>query len=335
MKTVQSVIHATLLAALFMAANTAAAAKPGEVVEWGSTGGINWSSGKVFAEGVGVPPERAKYEAQKRALACRAAVVDGQRNLLETTQGVRVEAKTLVKDFVVESDIIRSSVQGVVKGARLLDKTVEPDGSCRVTLGISLSGDLASTLYKRAYTAKQSFHSDQAMKLASLLISTFPDLIPYAEAKPVEIKADWHAEINKVNRRLEALEKLMKVHPERAAEGVAKGAATGLIIDARGSNFIPSLAPRVRQLRGGLLYPNSTHQREAKESGKLISLFMNDLLLAQGHPRIGERPLVLKALRTWGKTRTELVLGSGAAKKLKKLIDSGFLEHGSVIVVLN
>jgi len=320
---------------LMMVATSALAENSGEVVEWNGSGGINWSSGKVFAEGVGVPPEKAKYLAQKNALACRAAIVDAQRNLLEATQGVRVQSQTLVKDFVVESDLIRTTVQGVVKGAQVMGKRMEADGSCQVTLGFSLSGDLASGLYKRAYAEKHSSHSGGAIKLASLIISKFPDLIPAAIAKPVVVQTDWATEIGKINRRLEELEKTMKLNPERVAEGVAKGDPTGLIIDARGSNFIPSLAPKVRRLKGGVMYPGSRHESEAKESGRLISLFMNDLLLAQGHPRVGERPLVIKALRTWGDTRTELVLGSDSSDKLKKLIDNGFLETASVIVVLD
>jgi len=321
-------------AMLLMAVGTAWAGKPGEVTEVVGSGNINWSSGKVFAEGVGVPPERVKYGAQKRALACRAAVVVAQRNLLETTQGVRVQSQTLVKDFVVQSDLIRTTVEGVVKGAQVVEKNYDEDGSCRVVLGLSLSGDLASSLYKRAYEEKHSSRAS-ALQLASLLMDGFPDLIPLVQASPVSVKADWSREISKINRRLEALEKMMKLNPERVAEGVARGAPTGLIIDARGSNFIPSLAPKVRRIKGGVIYPNAKHQSEAKESGRLISLFMNDLLLAQGHPRVGERPLVLKALRTWGKSRTELVLSNNSSDKLNALIAKGFLENASVIVVLD
>ncbi|RMH18844.1 MAG: hypothetical protein D6698_06495, partial [Gammaproteobacteria bacterium] len=88
----------TICIALSVIGSTSAfAGKPGEVVEWHGAGGVNWSTGKVFAEGVGVPPEWAKYEAQRHALACRAAIVDAQRNLLESTQGVRIQSSTIIK----------------------------------------------------------------------------------------------------------------------------------------------------------------------------------------------------------------------------------------------
>jgi len=216
----------------------------------------------------------------------------------------------------------------------MVGKKMAEDGSCSVVLGISLSGDLASTLYKRAYQEKQADRG-RLLYLGSLLMARFPDMIPAAEASPVGVQPDWSVEINKINRRLESLERLMKMNPERVAEGAARGEPTGLIIDARGTNFTPSLAPRVRRVHGGVIYPGRRHQHQARESGRLVSLFMNDLLLAQGHPRVGERPLVLKALRSRGKGRTELVLGKSASSRLQKLIDSGFLEVASVIVVLD
>ncbi len=42
----------------------------------------------------------------------------------------------------------------------------------------------------------------------------------------------------------------------------------------------------------------------------------------------------MKALRTFGKTRTEIVLGTDSSKKLVALIDQGFLNDTAVIIVL-
>ncbi|MDX8395947.1 MAG: hypothetical protein R8K22_06000, partial [Mariprofundaceae bacterium] len=305
----------------------------------GVNGGINWTTGRVMATGVGVPPARAKYRAKKHALACRAAVTDAQRNLLETTKGVRIQSATLVKDFMVESDLVRSTVKGVVKGAHVMAKSLEADGSCHVTMAIPLSGDLASQLYGHALNKRGAWWKAPEWLInmgdVARSFTIIPDLIPSAEAKPVAVDANWKAELGKINRRLDKLEKVLKMDPARVAQGVSRGPATGLIIDARGSNFIPSMSPKVRQLRGGIVYPNIKQQHEAKNNGRLISLFMKDLLLAQGHPRVGDRPLVMKALRTFGKTRTELVLGKESSKKLTKMISKGFLDHASVIVVMD
>jgi hypothetical protein len=61
----------------------------------------------------------AKYcKAQGRLLAERAARVDAMRRLAERIKGVRIDASTLVKDFVVESDDVNVSMRTFLKGAR-------------------------------------------------------------------------------------------------------------------------------------------------------------------------------------------------------------------------
>jgi len=49
---------------------------------------------------------------------------------------------------------------------------------------------------------------------------------------------------------------------------------------------------------------------------------------------VGERPIVLKALRTFGKTRTQIVLGTQSSDRLLGLLKEGFLDDSGVIIVL-
>jgi hypothetical protein len=60
--------------------------------------------------------------AQAKALARRGAIVDLQRNLLEFLNGVQVDARTTMEDFMA-SDRVRSEVSGVVKNVELLEGT--------------------------------------------------------------------------------------------------------------------------------------------------------------------------------------------------------------------
>lgn len=84
-------------------------------------GVINWSDGSIRAKGMGVAPANGN-EAQGMALARRAAIVDLQRNLLETIQGVQIDSQTKVEDFMAK-DTVNSAVKGTVNGVEVIDES--------------------------------------------------------------------------------------------------------------------------------------------------------------------------------------------------------------------
>ncbi|RMH52194.1 MAG: hypothetical protein D6682_02445 [Zetaproteobacteria bacterium] len=300
----------------------------------GTEGGINWTRATVEARGIGVPPERARFQARRNALACRAAKVDAQRNLLESTKGVRIDGRTLIRDAMVESDLVQSSVSGTLRaGSRVVARRLLPDGSCEVTMRMPLQGSIASAVY--GMERDQGRNGALRRWIGRIVPAAADWLIPPVAAATAPVAPSWQDELRKLDLRLTRIEKWLGDHRDRWGAIAAEGAPTGLVIDARGSNFIPSMSPKIIQLRGGVLYPDARVRREAARHGVLISLFMRDLMMAQKHPRVGERPLVLKALRTWGKTRTALVLGKEASARLKELIAKGFLDHAAVIVVMD
>lgn len=112
----------------------------------GSTGKVDWSTGVITAVGIGAPPAQPANPAQARAMAERAAQVVAYRNLLEAIKGVRVDSTTLVENFMVTSDVIRTQVSGIIQGATIMDKKYMSDGSVEVTVGMKLTGALADAL---------------------------------------------------------------------------------------------------------------------------------------------------------------------------------------------
>ena len=121
-----------------------------EVVQYFDNGSINWSTEKVVVKGIGAPPANPANMAQARAMARRAAITVARRNLLEITQGVRLVSLTLVKDFIVKSDMVRTSVQGVVRNAQVVDTAYMSDGSVEVTMVMSLTGEFGIPVQKSA-----------------------------------------------------------------------------------------------------------------------------------------------------------------------------------------
>lgn len=127
-----------------------------DYVEAVENGSINWGKGMIIAVGIGAPPANAVNMAQARAMARRAALTVGRRNLLEVVKGVRVDSQTLVRDFVVESDIVMSRVSGVVKNSQPIDTKYMSDGSVEVTVAMPLYGSWNSELLSMLQKKKPS-----------------------------------------------------------------------------------------------------------------------------------------------------------------------------------
>ena len=64
---------------------------------------------------------------QARLLAERAAEIDATRKLLERIQGLRLTSDTLVRDFITETDEIRTRARGLVRGAGVVSKYLHAD----------------------------------------------------------------------------------------------------------------------------------------------------------------------------------------------------------------
>jgi hypothetical protein len=117
----------------------------------GDKGLVNYQDGYIEAVGTGAPSEQYYGKPQARPMALRAAQVDAYRNLLETVQGVQIDSKTTVKDFVVESDVINTAISGMVKGAAIVKKEYLSDGTVEVTVRMPLSG-VAKAVIPQAIT---------------------------------------------------------------------------------------------------------------------------------------------------------------------------------------
>jgi len=111
------------------------------------TGELDWTSGIVESTGIGVINPKAVNVGQARAGCLRAATVGAQRNLLEIIQGVNIDSETTVENFMTTSDVIKTKVTGVLRGAQQKGQPVyKADGTCEVTMMVKVSGALADIL---------------------------------------------------------------------------------------------------------------------------------------------------------------------------------------------
>lgn len=104
-------------------------------------GGVDWENTQmIVAVGVGSPPE-GMAAGRANALARRAALVDAERVLAETISGVQVDSETTVSMLEVQSDIVRTKVNAIVKGFQVLGEEIGADGLYYVKIGVPLFGN--------------------------------------------------------------------------------------------------------------------------------------------------------------------------------------------------
>jgi hypothetical protein len=131
-------------------------------VETFENGKIDWTTGVASAIGIGAPPKKPINMAQARAMAKRAAVIVARRNLLEIIKGVRIDSTTLIKDFVVQSDIIRNQVDGYLERSQVVDIAYMSDGSVEATVAMNLRGGFANLMLPKSIKSIPPIRQAQA-----------------------------------------------------------------------------------------------------------------------------------------------------------------------------
>ncbi len=253
------------------------------VEQMGDKGKINWSEGYIEAVGIGAPPERYIGKPQARPMALRAAKVDAYRNLLETTKGVRIDSATVVKDFTVESDVINAQVEGLVKGAKVVNQDYLSDGTVEVTLRMPMAGGFAQVIVPKALEKK-------------------PEAAPPAPP---------------------------------AGPTPAGDVFTGMVVDARGLQARPAMAPKVLDENGKEVYGSMNVDKEfAVQQG--MSGYARDLTAAQSNPRVTNNPVSVKGVKTEGPGKSDIVISNADADKIRGAADNmTFLKKCRVMIVLD
>ena len=286
-------------------------ATQGFVAEWqdvvqnvGVSGSINWSQGIMTATGIGSPPEKYYGKPQARPMALRAAQLDAYRNLLEVTKGVRINSVTVVEDSMVSSDMIRSQVDGMVKGTQVIKKEYLSDGTVEVTIAMSLRGGFAQLILPKDIKQVSEIKT-----------------IPPAPPAPPAVEQVGEAPV--------------PPPPQPAIPTPAPAIYTGLVVDARGLGARPAMSPKLRDERGQEVYGSAYVSREyAVQQG--MAGYAKDLTASQTNPRVTNEPLTVKGLKTEGPGQSDLVISNADADKIRSASENlSFLKKCRVMIVLD
>jgi len=338
-----------LMSAVMVNAQTA---NPFDAVETVGQGMINWTSGEVYATGIGAPPTNAVNPAQARAMAERAAQVVAYRNLLEIVKGVRVDSETVVENFMTKSDIIRTKVDGVIKGAMPVKKQYLSDGSVEITVVMRMKGDFLNAVVPETFggtalpppalrpAPSVQVPAPQRPAPAPPTPEKRPEPTRVEPAKPVPQQPEKKPEPPKVvqpqqpqpDKKPEPAPQPPMV-PDQSTTQFKGGKATGVVIDGRGLGLKPALLPKIIDPQGQEIYVGQVVARtNAVEQG--VAGYAKDVNAAANNFRVTDNPAVIKGVRASGAARTDIVLSQADSQILRDLGKKGdFLQYCRVIFV--
>jgi hypothetical protein len=126
-----------------------------------------------------------------------------------------------------------------------------------------------------------------------------------------------------------------EVVPIPQGQAPPSNAYTGLIVDARGTGVRPAVAPKLRNEEGREVYGSAFVNRQYAVEQGMVG-YLKDVESAKGNPRVTDRPLLVKALKTDGPNKTDLVISNSDAQVLHGMKEHlTFLEKARVMVILD
>lgn len=105
-------------------------------------GKVNWVDGYIKAVGVGTAtPSGNRVKDELKAV--RAATILGQRALLETVKGVKIDSQKKIENKMAQEGAVNTRIEGTIQGAEIVRQNVRWEGErpvATVELRICLAG---------------------------------------------------------------------------------------------------------------------------------------------------------------------------------------------------
>lgn len=293
-----------------------------DVIEESEYCSINWSSGYIHCQGESAGD-------QKKFRAKRAAVVVAQRNLLELIKGVSIDSQTTVKDGMLQSDVIKSSVSGMIKGAEIVsNKYDRDDGSSIATVKIHMGKDLRQAL---SNGAEVSNNWNKKIQNFFASINFGPTSL---NAKEEYSLKDQHTIEKLIKDFQESKDNISLGYLKEILKDVKNKNYSGLLIDAREVGDIkPALTIKLVDKKGKEIYPGKFVDSSAFIGKNGVSVGLDfDIEDARNNQRVFSTPLELKAQSTYKMRKSDIVLSDDAIKKINVTLAA--LKKAKVIVVV-
>ena len=245
---------------------------------------------KVFSEGY-IKVIGSSEEGQSRYRAIRAATVVAQRDLLEVLQGLHLYGTTTIRDGMLQSDLIKTTVEGYLKGAMKCGERYDPNrGYAEVCLKLYIRGkgglyDIILPLMKEKNLLPPSGPAYQPKLIPETIGPSRPETMGKTEVASIPEKPEVKPPSEIVNPH------------------------DGLILDVRGYNFRPALVNRILTDKNEVVFDPS----------KIVS----SVLLERGCGGFTNDEKKAKALlQTWGANNPMFIKAKGVVKFTDAQVDA-------------
>ncbi len=271
-------------------------------------GRIDWEKKIVYAVGDGVPPKDAVNPAQARARAKRAAIDEAYAGLIEAVQEVQVDAVSTTRDFINENRTVQTKVRGLVKNAVIEELKQASDGSYQVMMKMPMTG------------------------AGGLSPAVFP--VHLTNVRPVSTVTHI-----KQGARMAASGNADSSGKPEAAPGKTASFTvekhTSLVVDARGLGVRPALYPVVQTQSGEVVYNVAVADPNATVEDGLCT-YRKSIEEVRKMPKVGERPMIVKATGTAGKYNVNIVISDEDGKRVVEANNlTPFLKWANVNIVID
>jgi hypothetical protein len=250
---------------------------------------------------------------------------------------VRVDSETVVENLMTKSDVIRTTVSGVVHGARTVKTRFLTDGSVEMLVAMPMKG---------------AFMNAVIPEIFGRLKGVIPPSTPPRPQQPSDIRPSPPAAPEKKPEPLPPVQTKpapLPPAPEKKAEPLPPapapetpgqsslvfkgGVPSGLVIDGRGLGLKPALLPKIVDPAGREIYVGAVATR-ANVVDMGAAGYAKDLNAATGNFRVTDNPVVMRGQRAVGTVRSDIMLAQADAQSLRDLsTKANFLENCRVIVV--
>ena len=263
---------------------------------------VDWGTKYITVTGMGAAnPALVRVPAQAIMIAKRAAIADAYRQLAEMVHGVQVDAETTVEQMMLTSDVVRTKVSAVIKGAQIVSEGELAGGGYSVTMQMPLFGDNGL--------------ANAVMPPPPPVIETFPQPAP-------EVIPSMPADSN-----TGGASGFTVIGGGEKSPMSAIGGYTGIIIDCRGLGLNPVMSPVIKNSNGVKLYGHENLNYDLVVRDGMAD-YANDQSKAA---RAGSKPLIIKAERLDDHNANPVISVADGNRLLIENGASGFLNKTAVV----